>query len=171
MRKLGLTIVPALLLAACGGEAQRAGDEAAAEAPVPAAFPVGEWEVTSVVERIGSTDGTTPATSAKQGDSATRKACAATAAELSKLFAPEGADCTAMSDYARQGRINTAYKCDIPGGVLTPTVNGRYTADTLEVVVDSASMLSGSGDYQMSAKVTGKRLGDCPAGGAAPAAG
>ncbi len=164
MRKLVLAITPALLLAACGGEAPQA-DNAAAEAVVPAAFPVGEWEVTSTVESVASTDQSTPAISAKKGDAATRNACVANASELSKLFAPEGAKCTAMSDYARQGRINTAYKCDISGGLLTPTVNGRYTADTLEVVVDSASMLSGTGDYQMSAKVAGKRVGDCPAAG------
>jgi hypothetical protein len=164
MRILVLAAAPALLLAACGGETGEAANETAAAA-VPVAFPVGEWEVTSTVERIGSTDGTTPAIAAKPGDSATRKACVAEASQLSSLFAPEGVQCTAMSDYARQGRINTAYKCAIPGGVLTPTVNGRYTADTLDVIVDSASMLSGSGDYQMSAKVTGKRLGDCPAAG------
>ena len=169
MRKFLVAAAPALLVAACGGDAGEASKEA--EAAVPVDFPVGEWEVTSTVERIGSADGTTPAIAAKPGDSATRKACVADASQLSSLFAPEGVQCTAMSDYARQGRINTAYKCAIPGGYLTPTVNGRYTADTLDVIVDSASMLSGSGDYQMSAKVTGKRLGDCPASAAAPAAG
>lgn len=162
MRKLVTAMVPALLLAACGGEPEPTGNTADAGA-VPAAFPVGEWEVTSTVERIGSTDGTTPAISAKAGDAATREACVASASELSKLFAPDGADCTAMSDYARQGRINTAYKCTVKGGVLNVTVNGNYTADSLEVVVDSASMLSGSGDYQLREKVAGRRTGNCPA--------
>ena len=162
MRKLILAAVPALVLAACGGESAPATNEAAAAA-VPAAFPVGEWEVSSTVERIASTDGSTPAISAKQGDKATRKACVATADELTKLFADEGADCKVTTTYARQGRINTAYQCKRPGGLTTPTVNGTYTADTLDVTVDTASMLSGTGDYTMSSKVTGKRLGDCAA--------
>lgn len=160
MRKLVMAFGPLLLLAGCGGESETAANEAA-EAVVPAAFPVGQWEVTATVESIGSTDGTTPVISAKKGDSTTRKACVADPKQLDMLFAPEGTKCSALADYARQGRINTAYKCNVAGGVLTPTVNGRYTADTLDVIVDSASMLSGSGDYQMSEKVTGKRIGDC----------
>lgn len=161
MRNLVWAVAPALLLGACGDSAPEANESAAAA--VPAAFPAGEWEVTATVESIASTDQSTPATAAKKGDSATRKVCVADARQLDVLFAPDGADCSALADYARQGRINTAYQCKIAGGVLTPTVNGRYTADTLDVVVDSASMLSGSGDYQMSQKVTGRRLGDCPA--------
>lgn len=160
MRRLVIGLGPLLLLAGCGGETETAAN-AASEAVVPAAFPAGQWEVTTTVESIGSTDGTTPVVSAKKGDSATRKVCVADAKKLDALFAPEGTQCTALADYARQGRINTAYKCTVAGGVLTPTVNGRYTADTLDVIVDSASMLSGSGDYQMSARAVGKRLGDC----------
>ena len=160
MPKLVVACVPALILGACGGETGQPANDAA-QVAVPAAFPGGQWEVTATVESIGSTDGTTPVIAARKGDSTTRKACVADAKQLDLLFAPEGTKCSALADYARQGRINTAYKCNIPGGVLTPTVNGQYTADTLDVIVDSASMLSGSGDYQMSAKVTGKRLGDC----------
>ena len=92
MRNLVLAALPALMLAGCGGETTPAANETAAAA-VPAAFPVGEWEVNSTVERIASTDGSTPAVSATQGDKATRKACVADADELSKLFADEGADC------------------------------------------------------------------------------
>lgn len=170
MRKLVWAAAPALMLGACGGESAPPANETATAA-VPAAFPVGEWEVSSTVERIASTDGSTPAVSAKEGDKATRKACVADADQLSKLFADEGADCKVTTTYARQGRINTAYQCQRPGGLTTPTVNGRYTADTLDVTVDTASMLSGTGDYTMSSKVTGQRLGDCTAGGAEPAAG
>ena len=163
MRKLILGLVPALVLTACG-EAEQAGD-GAAEAVVPAAFPAGEWELTSTVETIGSTDNSTPVIAAKAGDKATRKACVADGKKLDALFVPEDAKCTPLTDYARQGRVNTAYKCTVAGGALNVTVNGNYTADTLEVVADSASMLSGSGDYQMRAKVTGRRTGDCAASG------
>ena len=51
MRKLVWAAVPALMLGACGGESAPSQNETAAAA-VPTAFPVGEWEVTSTVERI-----------------------------------------------------------------------------------------------------------------------
>ena len=160
MRKLVLAALPALMLGACGGESSPTANETAA-APVPAAFPVGEWEVNSTVERIASSDGSTPAGSAKQGDKATRKACVADADQLSKLFADEGADCKVTTTYARQGRINTAYQCKRPGGLTTPTVNGRYTADTLDVTVATARRLRGRGAATMRTTVPGTRLGDC----------
>ena len=160
MRKLAIFIAPAVLVAACGGEAEQAGN-GTADAAVPTAFPVGEWEVTTKVESVASTDQSTPATSAKVGDTSTRKACIADSKALIAMFTPEGGDCSPITDYARQGRINTAYKCSAPGGFTSPMANGRYTANSFEVQLDTSSRLSGSGDYQMSAKVTGKRLGDC----------
>lgn len=151
---------PALLLAACGER-----EQTPAEPAVPTAFPAGQWEVTATVESIVSTDKSTPATSAKVGEKTTRQACVADAKALIALFTPEGGDCTSISDYARQGRINTAYKCTVPGGFTSPMANGRYTADSFEVQLDTSSMLSGAGDYQMRGTAVGRRLGDCPPGG------
>ena len=80
------------MLAGCGGETTPAANEAAAAA-VPAAFPVGEWEVNSTASsglhrRMEARPRFRPSS-----DKATRKACVADADELSKLFADEGADC------------------------------------------------------------------------------
>ena len=48
-------------------------------------------------------------------------------------------------------------------GHFAPTIAGLYTADTMEAEVSTATTYSGDGDYQMTEKVTGKRLGDCAA--------
>ncbi len=151
-----MAFAPALLLAACGETEQKP-----AEPAVPTAFPTGQWEVTSTVESLASTDKSTPAVAAKVGDTATRKACITDAKDLAALFTSAGAKCTTISDYARQGRVNTAYQCPAKGGFTSPMANGRYTADTLEVQLDTSSRFSGAGDFQMREKATGKRLGDC----------
>lgn len=156
MRNVVLTAIAAAALASCG-EA----DQPPAETAVPTAFPSGEWEMSSVVESVTSTDQSTPAVAAKAGDKEVRKACIADAKGLAALFTPQGGDCSAISNYARQGRINTAYQCNVKGGQISPMANGRYTADSFEVQLDTSSRLSGSGDYQMRAKATGRRLGNC----------
>ena len=163
MSKMIFAAAPlALLLASCGGEAPK---EEAATKP-PTAMPMGAWEVTATVAKLQSTDNSTPATKRKQGETWTRKACLAKPEDLAKLLLPEGENCTAVSNYARQGRINSAFTCRVAGkGDHTPTVAGLYTADTFEAEVSTASMFSGDGDYQMTETMQGKRLGDCAAAG------
>lgn len=156
-----IAIAPLLALVACGGEAPQ--NETAAAPVKPAAFPAGEWEVTSSVESLGSTDKTTPKTSRKEGDSIIRKACVADPKKLEALFTAEGDTCTVQTAFTKNGRINNAYSCRRSGQMLNPTVNGKYTADSFEATVDTATYFSGDGDYQMREKITGKRLGDCPA--------
>lgn len=163
MRILVMT-AGALVVAACGGEAPKAEKVAP-----PKTFPTGEWEVTATVDRLISKDGTTPAVKAKQGDAVTRKACVTDPRELAALFVAEGDDCTAQTAFARGGNVNSAYTCKRPGqrGTINPTVYGKYTADTLAITVNTGTQLSGDGDYELTEKLTGKRLGDCPAGSAA----
>ena len=156
----------ALALAACGSEAPKAEQEAAP----PATFPTGEWEVTSTVDGLTSTDGTTPLVKVKKGDTATRKACITDAKELAALFTAQDDDCKAQTAYARGGNVNSAYTCKRPGqgGTVNPTVYGKYTADSFNITVNTGTQFSGNGDYELREKAVGKRLGDCSA---APAAG
>ncbi len=157
MKKLMIAAAP-LLLVACGTEAPK--EEAKAKPPT--AMPMGEWEVTATVAKLVSTDNSTPAVKVKEGETWTRKACLKSPEDLAKLMLPEGQNCQSVSNYARQGRINSAFTCRVAGkGDHTPTVAGLYTADTFEAEVSTASMFSGDGDYQMTEKMTGKRLGDC----------
>lgn len=169
MNKQIVTIViGCLALAACGGDAPREAEAAADE--VPAAFPTGQWEVTGAVDSIVSKDGTTPIAKAKKGDAIKRAACVSDPKDLQALFVADGDTCTAQTEYARSGRINTAYQCKRSGvgGSVYPTVAGEYKADSFIAEVTTGTVLSGNGDYQMVEKLEGKRTGDCAA---APAAG
>lgn len=154
----------ALALMSCGGETKK---EPTRAAP-PATLPTGEWEVTATVDSLKSLDGATPMIKAAKGDTITRKACITDAKELSALFAVEGDTCKVQTAYARGGNINSAYSCRRAGrgGTINPTVYGKYTADTLDVTVNTGTQLTGDGDYQLTEKVTGKRLGDCSPGSA-----
>lgn len=149
---------------------------ACSEAPKPpeakapsATFPAGEWEVTSLTEKLRSADKSVPATSHKIGVAETAKICSPAGPKPSPaLFADRGDDCTLDSDYAKNGRINMSLQCKRPGrGQLALTLDGKYDEQTFEVVVVTGTYFTGSGDYALTQKLTGKRLGDCPAGAAA----
>ena len=163
-----LWIAPVMMLAACGGD-----KPAAVEEPVkPAKLPAGEWEVSSTVESLRSTDNTTPATALKQGETSTHRACvAADGTPETKLWLAEGDECTATSVYIKDGRINGSWNCRRPGqsGPVMPAVDGKYTADSFEVAVTTGTYFAGTGDYTLTQKMIGRRVGDCPAEGAAEA--
>lgn len=156
-------IMLALLLApfaACG------------EAPGPvaekaklAAFPSGEWEVTSLTETLRTTDNTTPATSRKVGVSETTRICSPAGPKpAAALFTDKGDECTFDSDYARNERINMSMQCQRPGrGKVALTLDGKYDETTFEVVAITGTYFSGAGDYTLTQNIKGKRIGDCPA--------
>ncbi len=162
MKKLIAASLPLFLLAACGGEAPK--EEAVGA--VPDNLPAGEWEFTSTVEKLASTDGSTPATSRTVGSAETVKACIKDGKDLLNVIPAKGDKCSVSTSYTRTGRVNTAYTCTRPGhsGALNPTANGNYTADTMDVTVVTSTMFAGNGDYDITEKVTAKRLGDCAAG-------
>ena len=163
MIKSAWMIAPLLALAGCGSEpAAPAADE---KAP-PAAFPAGEWEVTVLTESLKSADKSTPATAYKQGATTVTKVCAAPGPKPDPaLFTEKGDKCTADAAYAKDGRMSISYKCDRPGrGLLTPTLDGNFDADTFEVAVSTGSYFKGDGDYVMTQNIKGKRIGDCTPG-------
>ena len=155
-----LAAIGALAVAACSGEAPPPPAPA-----VPARLPAGEWEVTSTVTDLRSTDKTTPATAAKIGDRATARACvAADGVPPPELFAAPGNTCTAREPYVRNGRMTVQLECTRPGsGKVMAEVSGTFTADTLKGNVGTTSFFAGSGDYHLVQDVTGRRVGECPA--------
>lgn len=163
-RRSMLATLLALPLAACGGDAPPP-----AKAKAPPVFPAGQWEVTSLTEKLASADKSTPATSHKVGVAETRTICSPAGPKpATALFVDPGDDCTADSDYAKNGRLNISYQCRRPGrGQLALTLDGKYDEQTFEVVVVTGTYFAGSGDYALTQKIKGRRLGDCPTGAAA----
>lgn len=131
----------------------------------PAAFPAGEWEVTSLTENLRSSDKSTPATRHKVGATETNRICSPAGPKPAPaLFADKGDDCKLDSDYAKNGRINMSMQCKRSGqGQLAVTLDGKYDETSFEVAVVTGTYFAGSGDYALTQKMTGKRIGDCPA--------
>ena len=102
----------AMMLAACGGEPAAPVKEEAAQALQP-----GLYEVSSEVTSLASTDNTTPATKAKQGDKSVIKACvSADGKPAPELFAEaEGDKCEMKNSYVRNGRLSAQMSCKREG--------------------------------------------------------
>jgi len=157
----------ALALAACGGGKQ---DQAATEEP-PANLAAGLYEVTSEVTTLASTDNSTPAIKAKQGDKIVTKACVAPDGKPAPalLADAEGDKCEIKNSYIRNGRMSAQMSCTREGhlGYVMPAMMGSYSADGFEGEISTLTYFNEDGDYRLTRKVTAKRLGDCPAEGAA----
>ena len=157
-------ITAATLLASCGSEAPKpaAVEKAGALSP-------GEYEVSSEVTKIQSADKSTPATTAKLGDKAVTRACVAADGTIEPaMFIDTGDSCSAQSTYARSGRLSIQYQCSRKAkGLVYPNADGNFTADGFEAIVTVSTAFSGDGDYNLTRKLTAKRVGDCPAAGTA----
>lgn len=159
-----------LLLAACGGGGS--GDAPAKDDTPPATLTPGEYEVSSEIISLASTDQTTPATSLKQGETAVVKACVAKDGTPDPALLGEAGDkCEATTSYISNGRMNIQLKCTRKGhpGQVMPTFDGKYTLDGFSGDAQALTYFVGDGDYRYTAKVTAKRTGDCPPADAAAA--
>jgi hypothetical protein len=154
-----------LALGACG-ETNKA---EAPKAQTPRTLPAGEYEVTSEVTKLASADKSTPATKLKQGDKATTRGCVDDKGVPDMaLFVEAGDQCTVMNSFARAGRLSIQYECQRAGrGKIYPNLDGNTTADGFKAMVNAASSFPGDGDYQLRIDMVGKRVGNCPAPGAA----
>lgn len=144
-------------------------DKPAPAAPeVPATLPAGLYQVDSEVTQLRSADKTTPATRMKLGDKTTMQACvAADGAPDMAMFVDAGDKCEVTNSYTRSGRISVQYQCSRKGrGSLYSAADGKYSADGFEALVNMSTSFSGAGDYQVTRRVTARRTGDCPPGGA-----
>ena len=173
MRTIVMGLAAAGLLGACSGDtASEAQKATKAQALEP-----GEYEVTAKVDAIRSTDDGTPATaSAAANPPAVTRTCVAAGGTIPPAaFAEAGETCTATDSYMRGGRMSLQFKCNREGkGLLTQMVDGNFTADGFTGEVMTATYFTGTGDYELTRTITGKRVGECaaePADAAANATG
>ncbi|WP_265587142.1 DUF3617 domain-containing protein [Sphingomicrobium arenosum] len=150
----------ALGLVACGGDAA---PEEEAAAPVDAMLP-GNFEITSEVTALNSTDGTDPATSAEMGSKTTANICVGEDGLLpAAAFGEDGDDCTIENPYVRRGRIKQDLVCqrEGQGGQIRVNVDAEFTEEGVDGTVSTITYFSGEGDYSMTRTLSGRRTGDC----------
>lgn len=164
LKRIG-TGFAAALLAGCGGGGEAGGNEAAAEKA--AALAAGEYELSTTVEELRSTDDSTPATALKAGAPATvTRACVAADGTVDADMFAEGEDeCSVTDSYLRNGRMSVQLRCTRAGksGNVMQLADGDFSADSFEATVLGSTGFGGPGDYEMTRKVTARRVGDCPA--------
>ena len=166
LRNLMPVVTAAMLLAACGNGEK----DAPAKEEAPAKLAGGLYELTSEVTLLESTDKTTPATKLAKGAKTSVQACVTDkGVPAPELLAEEGDKCEIKNSYVNYGRISAQMSCSRSGrsGYVMPAMMGSFKADSFEGTVNTLTYFVETGDYRMERKVSAKRIGDCPAGGAA----
>ena len=160
-----LVLTPLLVLAACSGGGEPA--EKQAEAPAKE-LRAGEWEISREVTDVTPRDDGPPAIKAAVGDKAVGRSCVAPGdvkKPQGELFAAEGSECTSRDLYMSGGRLNATLACSRPGlsGNIATIVNGTFKAESIEATATTETSLLSQGDVRIVEKLTGRRVGECPA--------
>jgi len=153
-----------LALAACGGNPAPAPQEE--EKPV--LMQAGQWELTRK-----TTGYNTPTVTPAEYQEALKqvgedKVCIAVDKDglptPDAIAGKEGSDCTYKDKMARKGRLIATLSCKAGAGTSEIAVEGNYTADTLTLGATMTKMEGGSPVLRTTHDLTGRRVGDCPAG-------
>ena len=147
-----------------------------AQAPKAQALTPGQWETVTEVTDFASADGGRPAIDTPKGTKLSNSVCVAAGEEKQPpavllAGAPEYS-CKYGNHYMSGGTLNSELDCTREGvrGQVMMGVDGSYTADTFEANQSLATYLPGTGDVRISAKVTGRRTGECTTAPATKAA-
>jgi len=171
---IGIAAVAAL--AACGGGDDGGGNEANAGkasgggGSAGATMQPGEWEMTTTVTRMNVT-GMPAGMNAPMPPAQTARNCLTPeeAAQASENFLSEttgaGEGCTAENSSMSGGRIQATVQCTRPEGRVRMTMNGTYSATTLDMTQRVQTSAPGGQNVEMEARISGRRVGECPAGG------
>jgi Protein of unknown function (DUF3617) len=155
-----IAIIPVLVVAACGGAAEENKIAAKAQRLTP-----GLWELSSEVTAFAKVDAGPPAIDTPVGTRATESVCVTGSARpRTAFFAGEGYQCRYDNFYARNGRMNVTMICGREGlsGSIPLTADGTFEAESVTYTRDIRTSLAGDGDVQITARVTGRRTGECP---------
>jgi hypothetical protein len=168
----------AFALAGCGGggDGNQSGDgnqastaKAGGGASANVTMQPGQWEMTVTVTRMnvpGMPAGMTPPMPPPQ----TSRTCITPeeAQQASSSFLNEttgaGEGCTSQNSSMSGGRIQANVQCNRPEGQVRMTMNGQYSATTLDMT-QQVQTNQGGRNVEMEARIAGRRTGECPAGG------
>lgn len=161
-----LAFVALLALAACSDGADPAKEADAAPAQQ---LQAGQWEITSEVVTFNQADQGAPKIDTPVGTRETTTHCVAEAdvkRPVPALFAATGDSCNYRDIYMSGGRINASIDCTRSGlrGQLMYSVNGSYTATSIDATRDLQTYLTSDGDVRVSSKITGRHVGQCTSG-------
>ena len=182
MTRVTIAATAALMLAACGGqgegEADQAGNQAEAASGTEGAAPggaalamnPGDWEMTVQMVRMnapGIPAGATPPTPAT-----TVRTCLTPdeASQPTPGFLTGGGQADANSNCTYEnfsnagGRIQGTVQCTMPEGTMRMTLDGTVTATSYELTQQTQMSGGGTNGMEMESRITGRRIGDCPAG-------
>ena len=163
MRVAGLMAL--LLVAGCGGGGGAEKNETAQKAAAPEP---GQWELATEVTSFRTADEGAPKIVATVGSRAAENLCLGAGDRLpAAFFAGEGYDCSYGTYYVRNGRLNVTLDCRREGldGMIAVTAEGQSHGDSVEFTRGIRTALSTDGDVELETRVTGRRTGECPAGG------
>lgn len=164
MRQLiGFAAVAAL--AACGGSeggGNASGGGGGGKAADVAMQP-GEWEMTATLLKMsvpGAPSQPTPPPQSSRRCISAQDLASPTKGLVQDANNPS---CTFETNSVSGGEIRFAFRCPSPQGEMRATVNGRYTATTVELD-QQIRVQSAAGQMEIDARTTGRRVGECPAG-------
>jgi hypothetical protein len=136
--------------------------EPSAEAPA-VTLQAGQWEMSSLVTKVTPTGNGTPAIKAS-GQPTVSTVCLG-AADVNKpqpaMFVPASGTCAYSTNYMSNGRIAATIACQEPGKAVTSTVEGTFTATSIDATVNTTSYRAAPDDYQAAVKLTGRHVGAC----------
>jgi hypothetical protein len=174
-----LAFVAILLLAgACSDGADDAAKQKAAASAAAKKLQLtpGQWTTTAEVIKFTKQDKAPKAAiDTPVGTKSTASACL-TEADVKQppallLAGSEAYSCTYGDTYLSSGSLNASLTCTRKGvkGEVRMSLDGTYTADTLEANQSASTFLAGEGDANIVSKITARRTGECTASAGKPA--
>jgi hypothetical protein len=167
----------ALALAACSPAAEEEGrnmtaDEVAAELAGVQIRP-GEWESNAEVVEVSAPGMPPQYVEQMKGARPAARHCItpeqAQRPDANFLAAQQRSDCTYRDFSMRGGRMRGTMVCSggEEGGQMEMAMEGQYGPESYDMTMQMAGQGMGEGQqFTMRIRTTGRRLGDCPAGGA-----
>jgi len=177
MMKHSIAAAAALMLAACGsqseGDGEKAGEKGAAVTSGAAgggavAMTPGQWEMTVQMIRMtvpgmpeGASPPAMPATTIRT--CLTPEQASQPNADFLTGTSANG-DCSYENMSMGGGRLQGSVQCNTPGGAMRATFEGQFTPTSYEMTQQAQVGNEGSPGMEMETRITGRRIGDCPAG-------